>query len=188
MNGTDSFTYTIDDGHGATATATVMVTITPVNDPPTAIADAATLLEDSVANIIDVLANDSSSPDAGEVLTVTAVGAAAHGTVSVIAEGVNAGKVSYTPHANFFGTDTFTYTVGDGNGGLATAAVTVTVTTVNDAPVAVNDVATVAEDATVAINVTANDLDVDGDVLGIIAVSTPAHGTATLLTLGPDAG
>ena len=56
------------------------------------------------------------------------------------------GTVTYTPTANFVGTDTFTYTVTDGTGGTDTATVTITVTAVNDAPVAVDDTATVDED------------------------------------------
>ena len=68
--------------------------------------------------------------------------------------------MSYTPDADFFGTDTFTYTISDGNGGTDTATVTVTVTNVNDDPVANDDAATVTEDSGGnAINVLANDSD-----------------------------
>ncbi len=59
------------------------------------------------------------------------------------------GTITYTPALNFNGADSFTYTVSDGNGGTATATVSVTVTSVNDAPVAVNDAATTAEDTAV---------------------------------------
>ena len=61
-------------------------------------------------------------------------------------DGGNATR-SYTPDANYFGADTFTYTISDGNGGTATATVTITVTKVNDNPVANDDSATVAEDS-----------------------------------------
>jgi hypothetical protein len=44
--------------------------------------------------------------------------------------------VTYTPNANYFGPDSFTYTISDGNGGTDTATVSVTVTSVNDPPVA----------------------------------------------------
>ena len=71
--GTDSFTYTISDGNGGTDTATVNVTVTPVNDNPDANDDSATVAEDSGATAIDVLANDTIAPDTGETLTVTAV-------------------------------------------------------------------------------------------------------------------
>ena len=61
--GADSFTYTISDGNGGTATATVNVTVTPVNDNPVRpTTTATTVAEDSGANAIDVLRNDSSVP------------------------------------------------------------------------------------------------------------------------------
>ncbi len=77
----------------------------------------------------------------------------ANGTVTLVA-----GVVSYTPNANYFGTDSFTYTVSDGNGGTATATVNVTVTAVNDNPTAITTAITVAEDSgATVVNVLAND-------------------------------
>ena len=99
--------------------------------------------EDSGANPIDVLANDT-DPDAGDTLTITAVTQGANGAVAITGGGTG---LTYTPNAGYVGTDTFTYTIADGNGGTDTATVTVTVTNVNDAPVAVDDTATVAEDS-----------------------------------------
>ncbi len=177
--GTDSFTYTVSDGNGGTATATVNVTVTAVNDNPTASNDAITVAEDSGATVVNVLANDSFAPDVGETLTVTAVTQPANGTVTLVA-----GVVSYTPNANYFGTDSFTYTVSDGNGGTATATVNVTVTAVNDNPTAGNDAITVAEDSgATVVNVLANDSfapDV-GETLTVTAVTQPANGTVTLV-------
>ena len=134
--GTDIFTYTISDGNGGTDTATVNVTVTNVNDPGR-VDDAATVAEDSGANAIDVLANDTTRPDTGETLTVTAVTQGRNGTVAITAGGterdLHAGRrTSSAPTA-------FTYTISDGNGGTDTATVTVTVTGVNDAPDAVDD-------------------------------------------------
>src|SRR4029077_9661086 len=107
-----------------------------------AVNDTATVAEDSAGNVIDVLANDTIAPDAGETLTITTVTQGAHG--AVVNNGTN---VSYTPAANYFGTDSFTYTISDGHGGTDTATVNVTVTNVNDNPDAVNDAATAAEDS-----------------------------------------
>ncbi|PRC46706.1 adhesin, partial [Mycobacterium sp. ITM-2017-0098] len=133
--GADSFTYTATDG-SLTGTATVTVTVTAIDDAPVAVGDSVTVAEDSGPTVIAVLANDTDI-DAGPK-TITAVTQPAHGTVTFTGT-----TVSYTPTANYTGTDTFSYTL---NGG-ATAAVAVTVTAVDDAPVAVGDSATVAEDS-----------------------------------------
>ncbi|WP_407659994.1 Ig-like domain-containing protein [Hyalangium gracile] len=178
FNGTTTFQYTVSDGNGGTATATVTVTVDPVNDPPTAVNDALTVAEDSGATVVTVLSNDSSTPDTGETLTVTAVTQPANGTVTL-----TAGVVRFTPAPNFNGTTTFQYTVSDGNGGTATATVTVTVTPTNDPPDALDDAFTVAEDSgATTLDVLAND-SINGDVgetLTVTAVTQPANGTVTL--------
>ena len=179
--GTETFTYTISDGNGGTATGTVTMTVTTVNDNPTAAADAATVAEDSSATVVNVLANDSTVPDTGETLTVTAVTqGSSGGTVTLVG-----GVVSYTPAANVAGTETFTYTISDGNGGTATGTVTMTVTNGNDTPTANTDAATVAEDASATvINVLANDSAAPdtGETLTVTAVTQGSSGgTVTLV-------
>ena len=178
--GTDSFTYTVSDGNGGTATATVSVTVGDVNDPPDAAGDSATVAEDSGANGIDVLANDTFAPDTGETLTVSQVTQGANGSVAITGGGT---AVSYTPNANFFGTDSFTYTVSDGNGGTDTATVTVTVTNVNDAPVANNGSLTTAEDTPATGTLTSSDIDGPGATYAV--VTGPTKGT---IVLDPSTG
>jgi large repetitive protein len=168
FNGTDTIIYTISDGNGGTSTASVTVTVTPVNDPPVATNDTAATPEDTPVTI-PVLRNDTDID--GDPLAVT-VATAANGTVVRNADGT----ITYTPNANFNGTDTITYTISDGKGGTSTATVTVTVTAVNDPPVARNDVATTPEDTPVVVPVLTNDTDVDGDPLTVIS-ATAANGT-----------
>jgi hypothetical protein len=148
-NGPDSFSYTItDDGttdgvaEPLSDTATVDVTVTEVNDAPTAVADSATTAEDGSV-LVDVKDNDSTGPanESGQSLTITIETAPEHGTAAV-----ESGQVRYTPNADYNGPDSFTYTITD-NGttnGIAepesdTATVDVTGPQVNDAPVAVDD-------------------------------------------------
>ncbi|MET4129631.1 Hint domain-containing protein [Roseovarius sp. MBR-6] len=120
FNGTDTITYTADDGNGGTTPGTVTVTVNPVNDAPVAAPDSsATDFETPVT--IDVLANDSDVD--GDPLTVSLATPGTNGTTTVNPDGT----ITYTPDDGFSGTDTFDYTVDDGNGGTATSTVSVTV-------------------------------------------------------------
>jgi hypothetical protein len=168
--GPATFDYTITDGI-LTSSTTVTVAVTAVNDLPVVVDDNVTTPED-IAVAINVIANDS---DVETALTIASVTQPAHGSVTA-----SAGTATYTPVANYFGADTFTYTASDGQGGTATATVHVTVTSVNDAPVAANDMFVINEDETKLLDVRANDSDVDGDTLTIASVTLPQDGTATV--------
>lgn len=121
-NGTDSFTYTVRDAAGQTASTTVTLTIASVNDAPDAVADAfAVAVGQTLSGA--VLANDS-DPD-GDLLSVSDYQAvsAGGGSVSMAADG----SFTYAAAAGFTGVDSFAYTAADGNGGFSAATVTVTV-------------------------------------------------------------
>ena len=170
--GNDSFTYTVSDGNGKTASATVNVVVTQVNDEPVAVSDSIVTNEDTAKTSGNLLANDTDGDN--DTLTITSVTQGGHG--SVVNNGN--GTVTYTPAANYHGDDSFTYTISDSKGGTDTATVAVTVTSVNDKPVAGNDTIAVNEDiAKVSGNLLANDSDVDGDTISVSAVSQGAHGT-----------
>ena len=172
--GVDRFSYTISDGRGGTATATVTVNVTTlVNQPPVAVDDAATV-QSGGTGALSVLANDS-DPD-GDPLTITAVGAPASGTAAIVGN-----TIVYTS-GTAVGLDRFPYTISDGRGGTATAFINVNVTTlVNQPPVAVDDSANVQNGATVSINVLANDFDPEGGPLTITAVGAPSYGSASIV-------
>jgi hypothetical protein len=182
--GTDAFSYTIDDGNGGTATAQVSVVVNPHNDPPQASDDTAVTDEDTSV-LIDVLSNDT-DPD-GDVLTIISVGTAANGSITN-----NGSNLTYSPNANFNGSDSFSYTISDGNGQTASALVTITVNPVNDLPVALDDAAVTSEAAPVLVDVLSNDSDVDGDLLTISAVGNPVNGSVlnngSNLTYTPNLG
>ena len=123
--GQETFTYTITDGSpGNESTATVTVTVSPVNDAPTAQDDAFSVTINSTQTL-DVLTNDTILPDSGETLTITSVSAgSAGGTLAII----GGQSIQYTPLAGFTGQETFTYTVNDGTvGSVDTATVTINV-------------------------------------------------------------
>ena len=120
---------------------------------------------------------DNDTDVEGDTLSVTAVSTTSNGTATITDDGTT---VSYTPNANFHGSDSFTYVVSDGNGGTDTGTVDVTVTAVNDPPVATNDAATTAEDTAIVMRVLDNDTDVEGDTLSVTAVSTTSNGAAAI--------
>ncbi|KKW23876.1 MAG: Outer membrane adhesin-like protein [Candidatus Kaiserbacteria bacterium GW2011_GWA2_52_12] len=141
-NGPDSFTYKTSDGTLDSNTVTVDITVDAVNDGPVAIDDAYDVLEDATLNVdaaSGVLENDTDI-DTNDVLTVSAVNGnsekvdtdvvLAHGTVHVNADG----SFTYTPDADFNGTDSFTYTAFDQTTNSSAGTVTVTIGAVNDAP------------------------------------------------------
>jgi uncharacterized repeat protein (TIGR01451 family) len=141
-------------------------TATTVYHVPDAVDDTAETLEDTPITI-PVLANDI-DPDA-DVLLVTGVGSAGHGTVTT-----NGATVAYTPTLNFNGTDTFTYTISDGFGGADAATVTVTVTAINDVPT-ISDIAdqsTNEDTPTSAIPFTVNDVETPASSLTLSAASS----------------
>ncbi|ATA55831.1 hypothetical protein CKY39_23300 [Variovorax boronicumulans] len=169
FNGTDSFTVTVSDGHGGTTTSTVNVTINPFNDAPTVPNYNQTTDEDTPVSG-KVVGSDVD----GDTLTYTKGSDPAHGTVTVNADGT----YTYTPGANFNGTDSFTVTVSDGHGGTTTSTVNVTINPVNDAPTVPNYTETTNEDTPVSGQVTGSD--VDGDTLTYVKGSDPANGTVTV--------
>ena len=132
----DTFSYTMVDGQGVPSTATVTVTITGVNDPPTAVGDTDNTNEDTPITI-DVLVNDT-DPDTNDTKTVQSVNTT--GTQGAVTN--NGTDITYNPNGAFehlqvgeSAVDTFAYTMVDSQGIPSTTTVTVTVTGINDAPV-----------------------------------------------------
>jgi VCBS repeat-containing protein len=123
-----------------------------------------------------VLANDTDVEN--DPLTAILVSGPAHGTLQLNADGT----FTYTPSANYNGTDSFTYKANDGQADSNVATVTITVTPVNDPPVANNATASTNEDTPLTGAVSATD--VDGDPLTYALVTGPAHGTLQLSSSG----
>jgi len=170
FNGATTISYTISDGQGGTAGATAFVTVTPVNDAPTASPGTALASEDTPVNI-PLVGGDI---DAGDTLTYEVVTQAANGSVSI-----TGAVATYTPNGNFNGADSFTFKAKDGSAESAPAQVTITVTAVNDAPLAFGGTATVAEDGSVNIPLSGSDVDA-GDSLTFSKTSGPLDGAVTI--------
>ncbi|MGB7587391.1 MAG: Ig-like domain-containing protein, partial [Solirubrobacterales bacterium] len=169
-NGADAFTYKANDGALDSNAAVVSITVIAVNDKPVAAGASASTNEDTL--LVGVLA--ASDVD-GDTLTFSLGGSAAHGQVVVNANGT----YSYTPNADFFGADSFTFKANDGSEDSNVATVTITVNPVNDAPVAQDSAVSTNEDTPLAIVLAATDI--DSTALTLSVVDGPLHGSLALL-------
>ena len=167
VSGIDTFSYTITDGRGGVATATVTLDVLPTNDAPVAISDFAVVEEDGSV-LIAVLENDRDAED--EVLTLLAASQPFSGTTTVVGN-----SVRYEPLPNIALPlpDTFSYTVRDATGATSIGTVSVSVTPINDAPIATSDLALTLEDQPVTFNALLNDTDIENDTLAIESVIVP---------------
>ncbi len=126
----------------------------------------------------NVLGNDTDPENSTLLVTAGIYATSMGGSVELLVDG----SFTYTPAANFFGTDSFNYTITDSMGATDTATVTLNVASVNDAPVANDDSASGNEDTVIAGSVLGNDNDADGDTLMVdAAVLTTANGGSVVL-------
>ena len=179
-HGADRFTYVVADAAGLADTATVEVTVTPVNDGPEAVDDRATTPEDEAVEI-PVLDNDTDLD--GDRLRVRSVSPAGHGAAEVAANG---NSVTYTPAPNYHGPDRFTYVVADPDGIADTATVEVTVTPVNDGPEAVGAIPDQRLDEGgdgATVDLTPFFTDIDGDPL-VFSAETSSADVVTAVVSG----
>jgi VCBS repeat-containing protein len=178
----DSFTYKASDGVATSNTATVSITITPVNDAPVANNDTYSVAEGGTLNqsAPGVLGNDT-DPDS-PALTAVLVSGPSHASSFTLN---SVGSFTYVHDGSETLTDSFTYRANDGSLNSNIATVNITITPVNDAPVAVNDGPyNVAEGGTLnaaAPGVLGNDTDVDSPTLTAVLVSGPAHASSFAL-------
>lgn len=130
--GNDTISYSYCDGGTPDLcdTAILVISVSPVNDPPVAADDNISTPED-VSVMVNVLANDA-DPEGNIVPTPSIIAGPSNGTASVNPDG----SIAYTPTLNFNGNDTLTYVICDnGNPVLCdTAILIITVTPVADAP------------------------------------------------------
>jgi hypothetical protein len=165
-------TAIISAAYGSLSGDTTVSVFIPLNQPPTAGADTATITEDAAPVTIAVLVNDT-DPD-GDALTIVGVTTPQHG--SAVTDG---STMTYTPDPNYYGSDSFDYTISDGHAHTAIGTVLVSIAGVPDAPFARNDFYTISQN-TGAVSVLANDIELDGRTMTAVLVSPPATGSVSL--------
>jgi hypothetical protein len=155
FHGTDSFNFTARDGKTDSAPATISINVISVNDAPVAFPQSVSVNEDNLLSITLIVTDAD-----GDALTYS-VTTPVNGTLSGTPP-----NLTYSPNANYHGTDSFTFKVNDGQIDSGIATISITVNSVNDTPVAVAT-------ATPAFMFSTND--------GITVVIAPCDGNATVV-------
>ena len=163
-NGTDSFTFKVNDGSLDSQPAKIDITINPVNDKPTVESFSITTKEDTSVSFTfkgkdidnDVLTFTYTKPLHGNVFGSPPIW-------------------SYKPDPNFYGEDSFTYSASDNNDKSDSAVVSITVEPVNDPPTAEPQTIRTKED--IPIEITLKGSDIENDPLTFRIVSEPIKGT-----------
>ncbi len=191
---TDTFTYTVTDNHGATASDTLTVTIHGTNDAPTVAAAAASVTEDTQITTSGTLPTPQDTDTHDTVSFVAQSGTpGTYGTFTLNADGSytyvlnNSLSAIQTLGVGETLTDTITYTVSDGHGGTASNTLTVTISGTNDAPTVAAATASVAEDTQISASGTLPQPQ-DADTHDTVAFTPKLNETGTYgsLTLNAD--
>ncbi|MGE8501468.1 MAG: retention module-containing protein [Pseudomonas sp.] len=166
-----NFTYSVNDG-SVSVNGSVTLAVNPINDLPVLNNPSVSVDEDqSLATQLDVSDVD------GDSVSYTLKTSTTHGTL--VFDNAT-GQYTYTPSANYNGSDSFTVTLDDGKGGVIDAVVSITVNPVNDVPTSSPVNLITVEDNAVTAKVYANDVDGDTLTYSIANGDAPQHGTVTL--------
>ncbi len=170
--GTDSFSYTVSDNLSSPVSGSVTLVITAVNDSPTLVVEHLLLEEDT-----SVSGQSNASDIENDELTYSISTVANNGNVTIDDEGV----YNYQANENYNGNDSFVITVTDGVS-VVNQVVEVEISSVNDAPIAQDNLISGLSGSTIEGQVLAND--VDGDELIFTVVNDVINGNLTLSEKG----
>jgi len=180
FNGSDSFTFRVNDGQLDSNLAVISITVNSINDAPVAFDQGVETDEDIDLNITLTASDVELDP-----LTYNLLDGPTNGTITGTAP-----DLTYSPNENFNGADSFTFVANDGMEDSNVATVSIDVAAVNDPPVALDQdlVVEVGFDLSVVLGAD----DPDGDSLGFQLVSPPANGRVSgsppNVTYRPDLG
>jgi RHS repeat-associated protein len=166
-NGSDSFTFKVNDGQADSNVATISLAVAPVNDAPTANAQLVTTEEDHSVSV-----TLSGQDIDGDALTYRITSGPSHGVISGTAP-----QLTYTPARDFNGADEIYFVSNDGRSDSAATVVQIAVGPINDPPAALDSSIDMDEDTSWPLVLTATDP--DGNALSYRIVSGPQHGVLT---------
>ncbi len=175
--GVDAIVYEACDPFNACSEAVLEINISSVNDAPTASNSFIQLEEDDIQlGSVAALVNHADD----ESLFFGALNSPEHGVLFISSNG----DFSYTPFANYFGSDEFSYITCDAFGACDSAVVVITVSSINDQPATGNDILETSEDTAILFDLSTNDSDVENDPLTYSLTETTWLGSMLVSSSG----
>jgi VCBS repeat-containing protein len=170
FNGHDSFNWQgyIDDAYGTDTP--VNITVSPINDASTITIDTTLTVNEDVSSNLEFSYSDIDS----DIVTATQKTPPTYGVISIVGT-----TITYTPDANYNGTDTFTLTLTDGNGFTTDKTINVTVSSVNDNPIdIILDNSSLSENASIGTTIgTLSSIDIDIGDMATFSLDCTTAGT-----------
>ncbi|KAG1661952.1 Dyslexia-associated protein KIAA0319 [Nymphon striatum] len=168
FNGTDSFNFLVNDGFDSSAAAKVDILINPVNDPPVAIPQSVTTLEDVPVDIVLTGSDIENDTLVFSIDSIVPQNGSLTGTPP---------NLTYTPNSLFSGNDQFNFIVNDGSLDSAPSLVTITVESTNIPPTAIAtlNVSQPIEEMTELVLFGGESFDDDGNIVSYLweQIGTP---------------
>ncbi|MDH5547603.1 MAG: cadherin-like domain-containing protein [Gammaproteobacteria bacterium] len=179
FTGSDSFTYTVSDGHGGTDSANVKIVVNNINDAPVFTDKPIAIFTDQVNTPLMLLDSGAIVDVDSPVLAFELISKTSKGSISLN----DAGELRYTPTPGYTGRDSFIVKVSDGE--LSSeGTVVLNVGDINYAPVASNDEITAARTNSITFNVFDNDTDPNQDKLIMLDWTPPSKGNVLYIGEG----
>ena len=164
-HGEDSFNFIVNDGELNSNTATISITINPINDAPTASGQNLNIDEDTPINI-----TLSGQDVDGDNLTYNIINTPVNGLITG-----NAPNLSYLPNENYHGNDSFSFSVNDAQVDSDNATINININPINDPPVITSTPIAIVSSCgeNYQYQVTASDIDT-GDTISYSLSNAPA--------------
>lgn len=173
FSGSDEATFEVCDAFNACSVGTLSITIFTTNTAPIASEVLEEIQEDQmISDNLSAYVIDNE----GGVLTFEVTNPPLHGILNLQANG----NFIYTPNANYFGQDSFSFQVCDTGNMCDEGQVDIVIESVNDSPSVFNESMTLNEDNQISGEVSMNDSDADGDVLSYSLITGTLNGTFEL--------
>ena len=177
----DSFTFKVNDGVSDSSKATVTITITPINDSPTANSQSNVNADENIEKSITLTGSDAEGDNLSFILVTAPKNGRlldpGNGNKTIFNGTLSSNLVTYLSMSDKATSDSFVFKSYDGNSVSENASVSISINQVNDSPIAIGDDIVLTEEVPTNIVLTATDP--DGSTPTIFKITSLTNGNLT---------